>query len=58
MRNQRWLVLVMILQSVCMILVAPDSDYGAKIVGFLLMLVSLLIMSTAFAHNSSRKESK
>ena len=38
MRNQRWLILICILQPFCIILVAPDSTQGWRTVGQLVML--------------------
>ena len=38
MRNQRWLILICVLQPFCIILVAPDSSEGWRTTGQLVML--------------------
>jgi hypothetical protein len=38
MRNQRWLILICVLQPLCIILVAPDSSEGWRTLGQIVML--------------------
>lgn len=57
MRNQRWLILVCIMQTFAMILVAPDSTEGWHTTGQLVMLAVWGICMTALmnlGHDNGR----
>lgn len=58
MRNQRWLILICILQPFCIILVAPDSSEGWRTVGQIVMLGIWGLCMTAVAQlgHITRKE--
>lgn len=47
MRNQRWLILICIMQTFAMILVAPGSSEGWHTTGQLVMLAVWAIAMTA-----------